>query len=84
VRLILAAALGALLAADWWWGSFLFDLTFHKGDSCETGYDCDQPVWVYWTQVVLMAGVLIGLFWATWRVWKRLHASFASRFARPS
>ena len=82
---VLITALVALLAVDAWLASALFDATFHEGDTCkQDGWDYDCNGWPYWVLVALAAGVLLGLIWATWRVWMRLHASFASRFARPS
>jgi hypothetical protein len=73
VRLILTAVVVALLAADWWLASALFDAAFHSSDSCESGYGCDG--WLYWAQVASLIGVLVGLCFLTWRVWTRLRAA---------
>jgi hypothetical protein len=76
VRLILIATLVSLLAADWWLASAVFDAAFHESESCERGYDCNG--WLYWVQVAVVVGVLVGLCFATWRVWKRLRATSLS------
>jgi heme exporter protein D len=72
VRLI--AAFIVLLAADIWTALTVFNAVFNSG-----GHGG-----VFWTSVGIIAVILIVLCRFTWRVGKRLRATFASRFARPS
>jgi hypothetical protein len=73
MRALLVAALVTLLAADLWLASAVFDAAFHESETCERGYDCNG--WLYWVQVSIAIGVLVGLCFATWRVWKRVRAA---------
>ncbi len=74
----LIAAFVALLAADAYTTLVIYRAVFVFG--C-TGECADA---VFWPSIAILGLILIGLCWLTWRVGKRLRATFASRSARPS